>query len=83
VNCSHSSTALVFPAEVVMDASEKTPVWLTHLFAFIAGVVIAAAWFAPTFFAPDYQRGHADGYRVGYKEGQISMGASAPEHGVK
>lgn len=46
------------------STADKPPVWLVPVFSFVLGCVITAAVLMPGVSTPDYQRGHADGYKA-------------------
>lgn len=52
-----------------IEISKQTaPAWLVPVFAFILGAVVSAAALQPSIATPDYQRGYAEGMKVGFSE---------------
>jgi hypothetical protein len=54
--------------EPVAAPAEKIPPWLWLVFGAAIGAVVTFGALAPSVTTPEYQRGHAGGYKTGYRE---------------
>lgn len=55
-------------ARIFSPPRSDAPWWVLPILTFVTGVAITAAVLMPSVSAPEYTRGHADGYKAGHDD---------------